>query len=154
MRHAFAGNVYSIGARSLATRQVEGGLITFDSPAPSNGSAYLGFRSIANGTYFYHQVGSSGDHRFTGRFSQTETIDGQSALWCGAATFGAGGFSVFFGYGLTMASNPGVLATVSSGNGTLFRWHVSGRSSTGFSVNVEGAAAAPVDIGYWAFRYN
>lgn len=154
IRGNFLNNVFLLAAKGTGTLATEGAYILFDSPAPANGSAYLGFRSTSGSIDFYHQVGSSGDHRFTGRFSQTETLNGISALWCGNATFGAGGFSVAFGYGMTMASVPAVLATVCSGNGTLFRWHVSGRSATGWSANIEGAAASPTDVAYWCFRYN
>lgn len=154
IRANFLNNVFFLAAKGTSSLAAEGAYVLFDSPSPANGSAYLGFRSTTGSIDFYHQVGSSGDHRFTGRFSQTETLNGISALWCGNATFGAGGFSVAFGYGMTMASVPAVLATVCSGNGTLFRWHVSGKSATGWSANIEGGAASPTDVAYWCFRYN
>jgi hypothetical protein len=151
VRASTLDNLFYLSVRSRTAQTIEGGFILFDLPE-GGGSAYIGYRTSS--VYYYHQIGSNGEHHFKGRIA----VNGGSALSEGAIVagevtgFGAGGYSAFIGYAFTMANNPCVVASAHSSNGTLFRWHISGRSTTGFSINVEAGAAAPTDVFYWGYR--
>ena len=149
IRLSTVDNIFHLAVRSRTDETIQGGVLTYDLPA-GGGSAYVGYRTPT--TFWYHQIGSSSDHRFTGKFGNQETLGGDSMIFCGNDPYGAGGFTSFHGYGVTFPTAPAVLATVNTSNGTLFRWHVSGRSTTGFSINVEGGPTA-VDVSFFCFRH-
>lgn len=151
-RASLLNSTFTLGARATATENAEGGYLLFDLPSPGVGSAYLGFWSITNNVQWFHQIGSDGNHRFKGRFGVTETIDGQSALWCGGTNLGAGPYFTNIGYGATMASTPRVLLSVASGNNTDFMWHAYSQSATGFSFSVGTGAGPGTDINWWCYR--
>lgn len=149
VRGSTIGTVYTLAVRSRTDEQAAGGHLLFDLPA-GGGSTYLGYRTTTS--FYYHQIGSSSDHRFTGKFGNQETLGGLSMVFCGNDPYGAGNFTSFHGYGVTFSNPPAVLATVNTSNATFFRWHVSGRSTTGFSINVEGGPTA-VDVSFFCFRH-
>lgn len=153
-RLRYSNNTVNLSSLNASDNTSEGGFLQFDMPGLGNGSAYLGFYSTTTTAYAYHQVGSSGDHHFRGRIAPYGGSASDNAMvMAGEYTgMGAGGFSAFLGYAQTMVSNPCVVATVQGGNGTLFSWHISGRSTAGFTANIGGGAAAPTDVFFWAYR--
>jgi hypothetical protein len=153
-RLRYSSNIVNLSSLNTTDHTSEGGYLQFDMPGIGNGSAYLGFYSTSTGAWAYHQVGSSGDHHFRGRIATNGgSASNNAAIMAGEVTgYGAGGFSSFINYPFTMMSNPCVVATVNTSNGTLFRWHTSNRASNGFWINIEGGAAAPVDVFYWCYR--
>jgi hypothetical protein len=153
VRASALSETFYLAARGVANNLVEGGYLYYDLVGGGSGSAYLGFQSGTSGINWYHQIGSSGDHRFKGKIAGNTNLSGESAIYCGNAGFGAGNFTSSISYGATMASNPAVLLTVCSGDFNSFNWHVFGRSATGFSFLVGAGAAANVDVAYWAFRH-
>jgi hypothetical protein len=152
VRAALFSSTFRIGTRSSSNEDLEGGYLFFDLPSPGSGSAYLGFQSVSTGADWFHQIGSSGDHRFKGKFASNESMGGSSALFCGTAGFGAGPYFTTLGYGATMASTPRVMLSVVSGNSTDFYWHAYSQSTTGFSVSVGVNAGPSTDVNFWCFR--
>jgi hypothetical protein len=150
VRASLYENNFHLGTRDSG-ENLNGGFLLFDLPSPGNGSAYLGFWTPT--TLYYHQVGSSGDHRFMGKFGPNESLSGGSALYCGSASgFGGGPYTTTISYTSTMISNAQPLVTVVSTNNTGFTWHAYSRSASGFTVFVGAGAGSSTEIMYWSFR--
>lgn len=150
-RASLLGSNFTLGARDTTTENLEGGYLQFDLPLPGNGSAYLGFWSISGNFRYYHQIGSSGAHRFSGHFGQVHTDGGKSALYIDQ--IGGSGTSQSFTYGPTMATTPLPFVEIQGTSGsppTASSHAVTARSATGASIQYP---AGNCDIFIWAIRY-
>lgn len=148
VRLSTAGTSFHMATRSRTTEDQAGGAITFDLPA-GGGSAYIGYRTLSN--WYFHQIGSSGAHRFNGHFGQVFTNGGQSALYIDQ--IGGSGTSQSFTYGPTMATTPLPFCEIQGTSGsppTASSHAVTARSATGASIQYP---AGNCDIFIWAIRY-
>lgn len=140
---------FHLATRRSSDESIQGGYLHFDLPSAGNGSAYVGFWSTA--ARYYHQIGSSGAHRFTGHFGQVHTDGGLSALYIDQ--IGGSGTSQSFTYGPTMASTPLPFCEIQGTSGsppTASNHAVTARSATGASIQYP---AGNCDIFIWAIRY-
>lgn len=150
-RVRYRDNVFSMASMNTSNHSTEGGYLQFDMPGLGNGSAFLGFYSTTTGAWAYHQVGSSGAHRFRGHFGQVFTDGGMSALYIDQ--IGGSGTSQSFTYGPTMASTPMPFVEIQGTSGsppTASSHAVTARSATGASIQYP---AGNCDIFIWAIRY-
>lgn len=149
VRAALFGSAFYLATRGIANEIVEGGYVYFDLPSAGNGSAYLGFQSTSS-FHAYHQIGSSGAHRFRGHFGQIFTDGGNSALYIDQ--IGGSGTSQAFTYGPTMATTPMPFIEMQpTSGGAAGKYHcISARSTTGATVEYP---AGNCDILIWAIRY-
>lgn len=148
MRLSTVNTTYHMGVRNRTTEELNGGVVTFDLPA-GGGSAYIGYRTPT--IWYYHQVGSSGAHRFSGHFGQIHTDGGKSALYIDQ--IGGSGTSQSFTYGPTMATTPLPFVEIQGTSGsppTASSHAVTARSATGASIQYP---AGNCDIFIWAIRY-
>lgn len=139
---------FYLGVRDRTTQDLAGGVVWFDLPV-GGGSAYLGYRDPS--VWYYHQIGSSGAHRFSGHFGQTHTDGGKSALYIDQ--IGGSGTSQSFTYGPTMATTPLPFVEIQGTSGsppTASSHAVTARSATGASIQYP---AGNCDIFIWAIRY-
>lgn len=140
--------VFHMSVRSRSTEDIVGGVVTFDLPS-GGGSAYIGYRTPS--TWYYHQVGASGAHRFSGHFGQVHTDGGKSALY--VDQIGGSGTSQSFTYGPTMASIPLPFCEIQGTSGsppTANAHAMTARSTTGATIQYP---AGNCDIFIWAIRY-
>ena len=151
VRASLINSNFHLMTRSTVTENQEGGYVQFDLPSAGSGSAYLGFWSISGGVNYYHQVGSTGAHRFSGHFGQIHTDGGKSALYIDQ--IGGSGTSQSFTYGPTMATTPLPFCEIQGTSGsppTASSHAVTARSATGASIQYP---AGNVDVMIWAIRY-
>lgn len=150
-RIRYRNNVLIMSSLNTADHTVEGGYLQFDMPGLGNGSAFLGFSSTSTGAWAYHQIGSSGAHRFRGHFGQVETMGGLSALYIDQ--IGGSGTSQSFTYGPTMATTPLPFCEIQGTSGsppTASNHAMTARSATGATLQYP---AGNCDIFIWAIRY-
>lgn len=150
-RTRYANNELAMASLNASDHTTEGGYLLFNMPGLGNGSAYLGFLSTTTGAWAYHQIGSSGAHRFRGHFGQVFTDGGQSALYIDQ--IGGSGTSQSFTYGPTMATTPLPFVEIQGTSGsppTASSHAVTARSATGASIQYP---AGNCDIFIWAIRY-
>jgi hypothetical protein len=150
IRSSTVGTTYTMAVRSRTDESYKGGFVLFDLPT-GGGSAYIGYRETSSSTFWYHQIGSSGAHRFSGHFGQVHTDGGKSALYIDQ--IGGSGTSQSFTYGPTMTTTPLPFVEIQGTSGTpptASSHAVTARSATGASIQYP---AGNCDIFIWAIRY-
>lgn len=138
---------FSLGVRSRNDETQQGGLILYDLPAGGSGRAWFGYRTPSS--FWYHHVGSTGNHHFTGHFTKTHTDGGLSALYVDQIT--GSGTSQTVTYGATMATVPHPFVEVqATSGGAAGKYHcISARGTTSFTVEYP---SGNYDIMIWAVR--
>lgn len=129
---------------STATSAINGGKVSF-----YGGTTVFGHQVAGTGVDTYLQFADDERIFVRGRWAGLQTLSGNSALYVGSVSAGAGPVTLNVSYGATMAGTMRVVGTMRSPFADHY-WSVVASSATGFTIGASGGTAN--DFDFWAFR--
>lgn len=149
VRASTLDTTFTLGVRNRVDESIQGGVLHFFLPQTGDSQVWIGHRTPS--TFWYHFIGSTGNHALTGHFHKTYTDNGRSALY--ADQIGGSGTSQSVSYGPTMNTTPLPIVDVQpTTGGAAGKYHcIQSRSSTSFTVEYP---SGNYDIFIWSVRVN